>query len=188
MRKQLTGKQIKEMQWYQNNLPTHEDSEVLLLMRIRNPKVFPYSKPHELHNKSVSLIAEKLSYIMMLMHNLPKKLQQSILADTDFLRFVTDDILGPMEKELKKKQRLKKKRQKDKDEIYENMDTLYAMYKKFFNIGITGLKDMMPSEFENYLDKQINPTLELMNGIGTYTNRIKGYKPLLKPYSFTQGL
>ncbi len=188
MRKQLTGKQIKEMQWYKDNLPTHTELEVLLLMRIRNPKNFPYSKPHELHNKSASLIEEKLSYIMMMMHLIPKKLQQSILADTNFLRFVTDDILGPMEKELKKKQLLKKKRQTDKDEIYENMDKLYEMYKKFFNIGITGLKDMMPSEFENYLDKQINPILELMNGIGTYTNRIKGYKPLLKPYTFSKGL
>ena len=188
MRKPLSARQEKEMEGYKDNLPTHTESEVLLLMRIRNPKIFPYSKPYELHNKSASLIAEKLSYIMMMMHNIPKKLQQSILADTDFLQFVTDDILGPMEEELKKKQRLKKKRHTDKDEIYENMDALYDVYKKFFNIGITGLKDMMPLEFENYLDKQINPILELMNGIGTYTNRIKGYKPLLKPYSFSQGI
>ena len=188
MRKPLTAKQEKEMIWYKDNLPTHKESEVLLLMRIRDPKIFPYSKPYELHKKSASLIEERLEYIMMLMHNLPKKLQQSILADTAFLRFVTDDILRPMEFELQKKQRLKKKRQTDKDEIYENMDTLYEVYKKFFNIGINGLKDMMPLEFGNYLDKQINPILELMNGIGKYTNRIKGYKPLLKPYSFSQGL
>jgi len=188
MRKPLTAKQEKEIEWYRNNLPTHNNSEVQLLMRIRSPKVFPYSKPYELHNKSAVLIQERLEYIMMLMHYLPKKTQQSILAETSFLRFVTDDILRPMEFELNKKQRLKKKRQKDKDEIYENMDTLYEMYKKLFNIGIKGLKDLMPFEFGNYLDKQIDPILELMNGIGAYTTRIKGHKPLLKPYRFSEGI
>jgi len=188
VRKPLTARQEKDMKWYKDNLPTHNESEVILLMRIRDPKIFPYSKPYELHNKSAKLIEERLEYIMMMMHHLPKKLQQSIIADTAFLRFVTDDILRPMEFELKKKQRVKKKRQTDKDEIYENMDKLYEVYKKFFNTGIKGLKDMMPLEFGNYLDKQIDPILELMNGIGTYTNRIKGYKPLLKPYSFSQGI
>ena len=176
------------MEWYVNNLPTHSESEILLLMRIRDPKIFPYSKPYELHNKSASLIEEKLEYIMMMIHRLPKKLQQSILDDTNFLRFVTENLLGPMEKELKKKQRMKKKRKSDKDKIYENMDMLYGMYKQFFDIGIKGFKELMPDEFQNYLDKQINPILELMNGIGTYTNRIKGYKPLLKPYSFSEGI
>jgi len=111
VRKPLTARQEKGIKGYKNNLPTHRDSEILLLMRIREPKTFPYSKPYELYNKSAQLITEKLSYIMMIWYYLPKKLQQSILTDTNFLRFVTEDILAPMENELKKKQGLKKKRQ-----------------------------------------------------------------------------
>ncbi len=188
VKKPLTARQVKDMEWYRGTLPTHKESEILLLMRIRDPKIFPYSKPYELHKKSALVIEERLEYIMMMMRRLPKKLQESILAETSFLGFVTDDILGTIENELKKKQRIKKKRNADKDEIYENMDALYEMYKKFFNIGIKGFKELMPDEFQNYFDKQINPILELMNGIGAYTNKIKGHKPLLKPYSFSQGI
>ena len=187
MRVSLTAKQEKELNRLRPYFPTYELTDFIDLARLREPHNFPYSKRDALNKKFAKKITERLQDIMAVYPSLPKRLQNEIQANTNFYRFVSDDILRPMVDELKQKQKKKKIRQKDKEEIYRNMDLLYKIYSRNMEIGLNGLLTLMPYQFSNYLFEQIKPIIDLMRAISQYTNEIKGFKPLLKDYSYEYG-
>ena len=157
MRKPLTARQEKELNRLKPYYPTYELTDFIDLVRLREPHNFPYSKRDALNKKFAKKITERLEDIMAVYHLLPKRLQNEIQANTNFYRFFSDDILRPMLDELKQKQRKKKIRQKDKEEIYRNMGLLYKIYSKNMEIGLNGLLTLMPYQFSNYLFEQIKP-------------------------------
>lgn len=172
MRKILTGKQIKIINQLEKTFPTYTLTTYPNLARLRHSKEFPYGNKARLFNDVSNDIEQLFRDVSAVYHYMPLSYRTRIIASSAFYRLFTDQIFPS----LKEKER--KKKPTEKAEMYES----FIMYQNFFTIGIEGLIRTMPTEFQNYLTKEIKPIMQLMESITSFYRKATGKKDIPYPY------
>lgn len=172
MTKRQTIKEDLGFDELEKTYPNHEFLDKITLGRLVRSNYFPYSHQNRLHKEVSIKVIKTFSDITDFYHYLPESYQREILASKAFenLTYATVDAL---KNQLHRKTDKRKQTPSDKKIVKENYSTLYRLYATFFNVGIYGIIDLMPSEFQNQLNDQVKPIIDLMRSIEEYTKRLK---------------
>ena len=172
MRKGLTAKQEKDLNELKKTYSNYKLLELIDFARLRSPEVFPYEHKSRLYKQVTNVILQYMNDFVLTFDKLPKSYREKILLDTQFTSFI--DQFTIWGKDMKKKQ-------SDSEEQYT-----FLLYSKFFNIGVQGLINSMPIQFQPYLKNEIKPFLMLMQSIANFSLMMnpKLKYPSLSPPSF----
>lgn len=169
--KVITEAQKKKLAEIKEHYPwlsiiTHEQ-----FCQLYESELFPISNKPRLYKNVQTNIENTLNSFHYAFRNLPFSYQDKIVLSGNF-NLVLTTLLQRLEFALKTK-KVKKPRDNKTD-----LDYSYEMYQKFFNMGLQGLINTMPEEFQPYLKSQIKPMLLLMSSIAKFS---KSYDPDLIP-------
>ena len=162
------------IKWLMDTHPEFRTTKRMNLLRLREPKKFPYNNMPRLHDEVTKDLIEVFHELNSYFYHLPVKNRMKILQSSNFNRFVTSEWLQTLHAydiqnaELKKT-KAKSKKTKEKKEYDVNQSLSYQNYQNMFNIGLEGLIKSMPQEFQNYISNQLKPMFKLMQSISKFT-------------------
>jgi len=168
--------QNESIKWLSNTHPEFRTTKRMSLLRLREPKNFPYKNMPRLYDEVTDDLIEVFHELNSYFYFLPVKNRMKIFQSIDFNRFVTSEWLSTLEAndvqnaELKKtKSKSRKDKTKKKKEYDVNQALSYQNYQNMFNIGLEGLIKSMPQEFQSYISEQLKPMFKLMQSISRFT-------------------
>lgn len=168
--------QNESIKWLSNTHPEFRTTKRMSLLRLREPKNFPYKNMPRLYDEVTDDLIEVFHELNSYFYYLPVKNRMKIFQSIDFNRFVTSEWLQTLEAndvqnaELKKtKAKSRKDKTKKKKEYDVNQALSYQNYQNMFNIGLEGLIKSMPQEFQSYISEQLKPMFKLMQSISRFT-------------------
>ena len=168
--------QNESIKWLSNTHPEFRTTKRMSLLRLREPKNFPYKNMPRLYDEVTDDLIEVFHELNSYFYYLPVKNRMKIFQSIDFNRFVTSEWLQTLEAndvqdaELKKTQaKSRKDKTKKKKEYDVNQALSYQNYQNMFNIGLEGLIKSMPQEFQSYISEQLKPMFKLMQSISRFT-------------------
>jgi len=165
-----------EIKWLINTHPEFRTTKRMNLLRLRDPKKYPYKNMPRLYDDVTDDVVEVFHELNSYFYYLPVKNRMKIFQSESFNRFVTSEWLSTLQSydiqnaELKKsKSKSRKTKTKQKKEYDVNQALSYQSYQNMFNIGLEGLIKSMPQEFQNYISSQLKPMFKLMQSISRFT-------------------
>ena len=168
--------QNESIKWLSNTHPEFRTTKRMSLLRLREPKNFPYKNMPRLYDEVTDDLIEVFHELNSYFYFLPVKNRMKIFQSIDFNRFVTSEWLQTLQAydvqnaELKKtKAKSRKGKAKQKKEYDVNQALSYQNYQNMFNIGLEGLIKSMPQEFQSYISEQLKPMFKLMQSISRFT-------------------
>jgi hypothetical protein len=171
-----TQAQNESIIWLSNTHPEFRTTKRMSLLRLREPKNFPYKNMPRLYDEVTDDLIEVFHELNSYFYYLPVKNRMKIFQSVDFNRFVTSEWLQTLHAydvqnaELKKtKSKSRKDKTKKKKEYDVNQALSYQNYQNMFNIGLEGLINSMPQEFQSYISEQLKPMFKLMQSISRFT-------------------
>jgi len=176
MDKRQSQAQETAIEWLKATHPEFRTTTRLNILRLREPKNFPYEHQSRLHKYVTENLIEVFHELNSYFYYLPVKNRMKIFQSVDFNRFVTSEWLQTLHAydvqnaELKKtKAKSRKDKTKKKKEYDVNQALSYQNYQNMFNIGLEGLIKSMPQEFQSYISEQLKPMFKLMQSISRFT-------------------
>jgi len=174
--------QNESIKWLSNTHPEFRTTKRMSLLRLREPKNFPYKNMPRLYDEVTDDLIEVFHELNSYFYHLPVKNRMKIFQSIDFNRFVTSEWLQTLQAydvqnaELKKtKAKSRKDKTKKKKEYDVNQALSYQNYQNMFNIGLEGLIKSMPQEFQSYISEQLKPMFKLMQSISRFTGSTVPY-------------
>ena len=174
--------QNESIKWLSNTHPEFRTTKRMSLLRLREPKNFPYKNMPRLYDEVTDDLIEVFHELNSYFYFLPVKNRMKIFQSIDFNRFVTSEWLQTLHaydvqnSELKKtKAKSRKDKTKKKKEYDVNQALSYQNYQNMFNIGLEGLIKSMPQEFQSYISEQLKPMFKLMQSISRFTGSTVPY-------------
>ena len=155
-------------EWLKDTHPEFRTTKRINLLRLREPKKFPYENKVRLHNDVTKDLIEVFNELNTYFYYLPVKNRMKVFQSTEFNRFVTEQWLVTLHAND-----VQISEQKKAGEYNASQDLSYQNYLNLFNIGLEGLIKTMPEEFKNYISSQLKPMFKLMQSISKFTgNRV----------------
>jgi len=179
MRKGLTAQQEKELVKLKQTYPTFKLTSYTNLGRLRKPSVFPYSHKSRLCNEITNEILQSFQDVNAIFLQLPESYRLKIISDYRFNRILTDNVLRVL-----KHKESRSKKPTEKAEQYES----YVIASNLFSIGLENLIRSMPTEFQNYLLREVTPLMEFMQSIADFYRRVTGRFDIPYPYVIPETL
>ena len=167
MRKILNGKQEKKLDEIKKTYPNLKLIDHNEFVRLHHPEIFPITNESRFYREVSNKILQSFDDFHYAFLKLPSSYKIKILTSRDFSDFI--NLITSQDYVLKK------------SEDYEKAFT-FLLYQNFFNIGIKGLIETMPREFQTYLNDQMRPILSLMHSIAEYSLKVN---PKSKVHLFT---
>ena len=171
-----TQAQYDVIKWLKDTHPEFRTTKRMNLLRLREPKKFPYKNMPRLYDEVTEDLIKVFHELNSYFYYLPVKNRMKIFQSSDFNRFVTSEWLQTLQiydvqnAELKKtKSKSRKDKLKKKKEYDVNQALSYQNYQNMFNIGLEGLINSMPQEFQSYISSQLKPMFKLMQSISRFT-------------------
>jgi len=152
--------------WLKDTHPEFRTTKRINLLRLREPKKFPYENKVRLHNDVTKDLIEVFNELNTYFYYLPVKNRMKVLQSTEFIRFVTEQWLVALEAND-----VQIAEQKKAGEYNASQDLSYQNYLNLFNIGLEGLIKTMPQEFQSYISSQLKPMFKLMQSIAKFTGK-----------------
>lgn len=128
--------------------------------RLWHPKDFPYGNQARLHKDVKDKILQNFYDFHYAFEKLPNSYKDEIILSGEF-KSVTQKIFD-----------YSKWAERNKSDEKPIQSLSYALYLDFFTIGIDGLINSMPQEFQRYLTNEMKPILALMQSISKYAKTI----------------
>ena len=176
MSKIPTQAQYDVIKWLKDTHPEFRTTKRMNLLRLREPQKFPYKNMPRLYDEVTEDLIKVFHELNSYFYYLPVKNRMKIFQSSDFNRFVTSEWLQTLQAydvqnaELKKiKSKSRKDKLKKKKEYDVNQALSYQNYQNMFNIGLEGLINSMPQEFQSYISSQLKPMFKLMQSISRFT-------------------
>jgi len=160
MKKRLTAHQEGKLNDLKKTYPNLKIITYMDFGRLWYPELFPYEHKSRLHRETTRNILQFLNDFHYAFEKLPNSYKKSIIADRNFSRFL-NKIFAFSQYGYKGKL------------SEEDKNITFKMYQKFFNIGIRGLFETLPREFQPYLKNEIKPLLLLMLSIERFSKSTK---------------
>ena len=154
MKKRQTAKQEKKLEEIKKTYPDLKLIDHNEFVKLHHPDIFPISNESRFYREVSNKILQSFSDFHYAFLKLPSSYKIKILTSRDFSDFI--NMITSQDYVLKK------------SEDYEKAFT-FLLYQNFFNIGIKGLIETMPREFQTYLNDQMRPILSLMHSIAEYS-------------------
>jgi len=156
--------QESELVWLKNTHPEFRTTKRINLLRLRQPKKFPYENKVRLHNDVTKDLIEVFNELNSYFYYLPVKNRMKVLQSTGFNRFVTGEWLVTLHAND-----VQIAKQKKSGKYDASQDLSYQNYLNLFNIGLEGLIKTMPEEFQSFISNQLKPMFKLMQSIAKFT-------------------
>ena len=167
MRKILNGKQEKKLDEIKKTYPNLKLIDHNEFVRLHHPEIFPITNESRFYREVSNKILQSFDDFHYAFLKLPSSYKIKILTSRDFSDFI--NMITSQDYVLKKSE--------DNEKAFT-----FLLYQNFFNIGIKGLIETMPREFQTYLNDQMRPILSLMHSIAEYSLKMN---PKSKVHSFT---
>ena len=168
MAKKQTQAQTPELAFMMATHPTFRTTKRLNLMRLRDPKNFPYELKSRLFKDVTNDVIEVFNELNSYIYLLPVHKRMEIFQSVGFTRFVDSEWLSTLQANDVQIAEQKKKKSKEYD---PNKDLSYENYYNMFSVGITGLIKAMPEDFQKYISEQLKPTMKLMQSIARFSGK-----------------
>jgi len=152
--------------WLKDTHPEFRTTKRINLLRLREPKKFPYENKVRLHNEVTKDLIEVFSELNTYFYYLPVKNRMKVFQSREFTRFVTEQWLVTLDAND-----VQISEQKKSGEYNASQDLAYQNYLNLFNIGLEGLIKTMPEEFQNYISSQLKPMFKLMQSIAKFAGK-----------------
>ena len=152
--------------WLKDTHPEFRTTKRINLLRLREPKKYPYENKVRLHNDVTKDLIEVFSELNTYFYYLPVKNRMKVFQSTEFTRFVTEQWLVTLHANDVQVAEHKKAGKYNASE-----DLSYQNYLNLFNIGLEGLIKTMPEEFQNYISSQLKPMFKLMQSIAKFARQ-----------------
>jgi len=154
------------IEWLKDTHPEFRTTKRINLLRLREPKKYPYENKVRLHNDVTKDLIEVFNELNTYFYYLPVKNRMKVFQSTEFTRFVTEQWLVTLESND-----VQISKQKKAGEYNASQDLSYQNYLNLFNIGLEGLIKTMPEEFKNYISSQLKPMFNLMQSIAKFAGK-----------------
>ena len=128
--------------------------------RLWNPQDFSYGNQARLHKEVKDKVLQNFYDFHYAFEKLPNSYKDEIVLSNEF-NSVTQKIFD-----------YSKWAGRNKSDERSIQSLSYALYLNFFTIGIDGLINSMPQEFQRYLTNEMKPILALMQSISKYAKTI----------------
>ncbi len=152
--------------WLKDTHPEFRTTKRINLLRLREPKKFPYENKVRLDNEVTKDLIEVFSELNTYFYYLPVKNRMKVFQSREFTRFVTEQWLVTLDAND-----VQISEQKKSGEYNASQDLAYQNYLNLFNIGLEGLIKTMPEEFQNYISSQLKPMFKLMQSIAKFAGK-----------------
>ena len=179
MRKGQTANQEKELEILKVTFPDFKLTTYTNLGRLRKSKVFPYSHKSRLCNEITNKILQFFEDLNSVFLQLPESYRLKIISDSRFNSILHDDVLRTL-----KYKESRAKKPTEKAEQYQS----YLIASNLFTIGFENLIRSMPTEFQNYLLREVTPLMEFMQSIADFYRRTTGRLDIPYPYTIPETL
>lgn len=166
MDKKQAQAQSPEIGFMMATHPEFRTTKRLNLMRLRDPKNFPYVEQSRLFRDVTKDVIEVFHELNTYFHRLPAGKRMEVFQSPDFTRFVDSEWLSTLHANDVQIAELKKTKEYD-----ASKDLSYQNYYNLFSIGITGIIKAMPEEFQNHISKQLIPMMKLMQSIARFSGK-----------------
>ena len=158
--------------WLKNTHPEFRTTKRINLLRLREPKKFPYENKVRLQNEVTKDLIQVFHELNSYFYYLSVKNRMKVLQSTDFMRFIQEEWLVTLHANDVQQRKQKKSKKKGKKDSYDpSQDLSYQNYLNLFNIGLEGIINTMPQEFQSYISSQLKPMFKLMQSIARFAGK-----------------
>ena len=157
MKKRHTARQEKELDKIINTNPDIKLIDHNEFAKLHYPDIFPITNESRFYREISNKILQSFSDFHYAFLRLPSSYKIKIMTSRDFEDFI--NLITSQDYVLKKSG--------DNEKAFT-----FLVYQNFFNIGIKGLIETMPREFQTYLNNEMRPILSLMHSIAEYSLKV----------------
>jgi len=164
--KKQSQEQIPEMRFMMATHPEFRTTKRLNLMRLRDPKNFPYAEQSRLFRDVTKDVIEVFHELNTYIYLIPVAKRMEVFESPDFTRFVDSEWLSTLhanDVQISEQKKIK--------EYDASKDLSYQNYYNLFSVGITGIIKAMPEEFQTHIAEQLIPMMKLMQSIARFSGK-----------------